>query len=62
MFYERKGKQIVRVEKTLTVKDLLARGSQVFVTHHRYSKDLDQWRQGQLSPKPSPYNYLVRVR
>jgi len=62
MFYERRQGKMIEVDKHTSIKDLMKRGNQVFAVHRRFKTDLKLYIEKKLEPKPSPLNYLVRIR
>ena len=62
MFYERIGGKMVPLPKGTTVRELMASRHQLFAVHKRFKTDLKLYCDKKLEPKPSPLNYLVRIR
>ncbi len=62
MFYERINGKMAEVDKKTSIRELMKRGNQVFAVHKRFKTDLKLYIEKKLEPKPSPLNYLVRIR
>ncbi len=62
MFFERIQGKMIEVDKKTSIKELMTRGNQLFAVHKRFKTDLKLYIEKKLEPKPSPLNYLVRIR